>query len=57
MRQSNASGLPGEVVGTLTIACGTGALDVVELQRAGREVQAADAFLRGFDLPKGARLV
>ena len=57
VRQSNAGGQPGEVVGTLTIACGTGALDVIELQRAGREAQSADAFLRGFELPKGTRLV
>ena len=57
VRQSEASGKPGEIIGTLTIACGTGAIDVVELQRAGREVQSAEAFLRGFDLPRGTRLV
>ena len=57
VRESKAGGAPGEVVGALTIACGTGAIDVVELQRAGREAQTAEAFLRGFELPKGARLV
>jgi len=57
VRENKASGAPGEVIGALTIACGTGALDVVELQRAGREAQSADAFLRGFELPKGTRLV
>jgi len=57
VRESNASGAPGEVVGALTIACGTGALDIVELQRAGREAQSAEAFLRGFELPQGTRLV
>ncbi|MBI1211752.1 MAG: methionyl-tRNA formyltransferase [Alphaproteobacteria bacterium] len=57
VRESKARGQPGEIVGALTVACGTGSIDVVELQRAGREVQTADAFLRGFDLPKGARLV
>ena len=56
VRATDANGAPGEVVGALTIACGTGALDVVELQRAGREIQSAEAFLRGFELPKGARL-
>jgi methionyl-tRNA formyltransferase len=57
VRATTASGAPGEILDALTIACGTGALEVIELQRAGREVQTADAFLRGFDLPKGARLV
>ena len=57
VRESAASGVPGEVVGALTIACSSGAIDVIEIQRAGREAQSADAFLRGFDLPKGARLV
>ena len=57
VRESKSSGAPGEVIGALTIACGSGAIDVVELQRAGREAQSADAFLRGFELPKGARLV
>ena len=31
----------------LTIACGTGAVRFVELQRAGRQAMKADAFLRG----------
>jgi methionyl-tRNA formyltransferase len=57
VRMSDANGAPGEVVSGLTIACGTGALEIIELQRAGREAQSADAFLRGFDLPKGTRLV
>ncbi len=53
----DATGEPGEIVDDgLTIACGTGALQPLELQRAGREAQTTDAFLRGFDLPKGARL-
>jgi methionyl-tRNA formyltransferase len=56
VRFAEAKGEPGEIVGALTIACGTGALEVIEIQRAGRETQSAEAFLRGFELPKGARL-
>lgn len=41
---------------TLTVASGDGALRLTRLQRAGRSAQDADAFLRGFALPKGARL-
>jgi methionyl-tRNA formyltransferase len=40
----------------LTIACGEGALRIVELQRAGRQPMKADEFLRGTPLPKGTRL-
>jgi methionyl-tRNA formyltransferase len=56
VRVADAEGDPGEVIGGFTIACGTGALEVVEIQRAGREAQSAEAFQRGFALPKGARL-
>jgi methionyl-tRNA formyltransferase len=57
VRMADATGEPGQLVGDqLTIACGTGALQIIELQRAGRDVQSADAFLRGFDLPQGSRL-
>ncbi len=53
-----ASGVPGEVVGDrgLKIACGTGALDILELQRAGKRAMAADEFRRGFPLAAGALL-
>ena len=34
----------------LTIACGTGAVRLVELQRAGKKPMAAGEFLRGFAL-------
>jgi len=58
VRLADASGEPGVVLDErLTIACGSGAISVTELQRAGREAQTADAFLRGFELPKGTRLV
>ena len=48
-RPAAGSGAPGAVLGRdpLLIACGEGALELVELQRAGRRPAAADAFLRG----------
>jgi len=53
----NGSGAPGEMLGDdLTIACGEGALRLVRLQRAGRGVMSVSELLRGFALPRGARL-
>ncbi|WP_296763483.1 methionyl-tRNA formyltransferase [Sediminimonas sp.] len=53
-------GAPGEVVATgpdgLDVACGTGAVRITRLQRAGRAAQDADTFLRGMPLAAGARL-
>jgi methionyl-tRNA formyltransferase len=40
----------------LTIACGDDAVQVTELQRAGRAPAAAGAVLRGFAVPAGSRL-
>jgi methionyl-tRNA formyltransferase len=52
--QVEAQGYPGEVLdGQLTIACGAGAVRLLELQRAGKKVCGADEFLRGFALSKG----
>jgi methionyl-tRNA formyltransferase len=51
------TGAPGEVLdGRLTVACGEGALRLTKVQRAGGKPMSADAFLRGFHLPVGARL-
>jgi methionyl-tRNA formyltransferase len=51
------SGDPGEVLDSrLTVGCGEGALRLTRLQRAGGKPMAADAFVRGFHLPVGARL-
>ncbi|MCY4034768.1 MAG: methionyl-tRNA formyltransferase [Hyphomicrobiales bacterium] len=41
---------------SLCVACGSGALQLLELQREGRKPMEADAFLRGFPLPPGTRL-
>ncbi len=43
--------VPGAVLGGFTVACGDGAIEVLELQRAGkRRVSVKDA-LKGFELP------
>ncbi len=49
------SGAAGSVLDdTLTIACGAGAVRLVELQRAGKKPMSAGELLRGFALPKGS---
>jgi methionyl-tRNA formyltransferase len=52
---AKGSGVPGEVLDDhLTIACGEGAIRIIELQREGKaRMQAAD-FLRGVPLKSGA---
>jgi len=46
------SGNPGDVLDdSLTVACGTGALKLVELQRAGKKPVKAAEFLRGLRAP------
>ena len=50
------SGTPGEVLDDhLTVACGEGALRILELQRAGKAPMKAADFLRGTPLKAGAR--
>jgi methionyl-tRNA formyltransferase len=51
-------GTNGEIISDdLTIACGEGALKLLRLQRAGGRVMSAQELLRGFALPKGAKLL
>ncbi|WP_159589579.1 methionyl-tRNA formyltransferase [Chelativorans xinjiangense] len=50
------SGAPGEIVDELAVACGEGAVWLLELQRAGGKPVAAGDFLRGAKVEKGARL-
>jgi methionyl-tRNA formyltransferase len=46
--KGEGSGPPGQVLDDkLTIACGSGAVRLVELQRAGKQPMGADEFLRG----------
>ena len=51
-------GVPGEVLGKagLKIACAAGALEVLEIQRAGKRAQGAAEFRRGFPIAAGAVL-
>jgi methionyl-tRNA formyltransferase len=52
-------GPPGSIVvedGRLIIACGAGAVEVTEAQRAGKRPAAIGEILRGLRLPAGARL-
>ena len=56
-RLDAGSGVPGAVLDdALTIACGSGAVRLVEVQRAGKRPQSGDEFLRGFALKAGDRL-
>ena len=41
----------------LTVACGTGAVQLTRLQRAGKSAQTAEEFLRGVPLTKGMSLL
>ncbi|MBS0239463.1 MAG: methionyl-tRNA formyltransferase [Proteobacteria bacterium] len=55
--ETNGSAEPGTLIDDrLTIACGSGAIRVERLQRAGKQPMAAADFLRGTRLPKGTRL-
>ncbi|NUR45744.1 MAG: methionyl-tRNA formyltransferase [Sphingomonas sp.] len=47
---------PGEVIDTLTISCGDGAIRPLQVQRAGRGVMTPEELLRGFPIPKGTIL-
>jgi methionyl-tRNA formyltransferase len=51
------AGSPGTLLdGSGTVACGTGAVRLVQVQRAGKAPVGAADFLRGVRLPAGARL-
>jgi methionyl-tRNA formyltransferase len=54
---ATGAGAPGTVLDDhLTIACGAGAIRIVELQRAGKAPMKAAEFLRGSPLKPGTRL-
>ena len=54
---TDASGRPGEVLDDcLNIACGTGYLRPLKVQRAGRGAMTPGELLRGFAIPKGTIL-
>jgi methionyl-tRNA formyltransferase len=51
------AGTPGTLIdGDFTVACGAGAIRVLEAQRAGRQAMRADEFLRGTPLAAGTRV-
>jgi methionyl-tRNA formyltransferase len=55
--KGDGSGPPGTVLDDqLTVACHEGAVRILELQRAGKQVMKAEDFLRGAQLARGAVL-
>ncbi|MCA8884589.1 MAG: methionyl-tRNA formyltransferase [Rhodobacteraceae bacterium] len=50
-RVAGGQGAPGRVLDGFTIACGTGAVTVLDAQRQGKRPMSADEFLRGTALP------
>ena len=51
------AGTPGTILDDkLTVACGEGAVQILELQRAGKQAMKAEAFLRGSPIPCGTHL-
>jgi methionyl-tRNA formyltransferase len=55
--RGTGSGAPGTVLdGHLTVACGGGAVRLLQVQRAGRQPMGAEEFLRGTRLPPGTTL-
>ena len=54
---TDGTGAPGQALDDhLTIACGTGAVRLITLQRAGKGAVPAQDFLRGLPVPAGTRL-
>jgi methionyl-tRNA formyltransferase len=54
---AEGAGAPGEILdGRLTVACGSGAVRLVELQRAGGRPASAPQFLRGARIEEGTKL-
>jgi methionyl-tRNA formyltransferase len=55
--QAQGTGEPGMLLDhELTVACGEGAIRILELQRAGRQAMRAGEFLRGVPLKPPLRL-
>lgn len=54
---ADGHGTPGEALDDrLAIACGTGAVRLLEVQRAGKRAMTGEEFLRGFPVPRGTRI-
>ena len=55
--RGESAGPPGILLDNrLTVACGDGAVQLVQVQRAGRQPMSADEFLRGTPVKAGARV-
>ncbi|MEL7301429.1 MAG: methionyl-tRNA formyltransferase [Pseudomonadota bacterium] len=50
-RLAAGQGAPGQLLDGLTVACGDGAIQILELQKAGKRATSAEDFLRGAALP------
>ena len=50
-RVVDGKGAPGQVLSGFTIACGDGAIEILEAQRQGKRAMMAEEFLRGVPLP------
>ncbi|MFK7869673.1 MAG: methionyl-tRNA formyltransferase [Roseobacter sp.] len=56
-RLASGQGSPGQVLSDpLRVACGTGAVELTRVQRAGKGPQSPEDFLRGWPLPAGTQL-
>ena len=54
---ADGTGAPGAVLDdALTVACGSGAVRLIRVQREGKAAQSAEEMLRGFSLPAGTVL-
>jgi methionyl-tRNA formyltransferase len=55
--KGEGGGAPGAILDDrLTVACGNGAIRILDLQRAGRQPMKAEEFLRGTAVAQGARI-
>ncbi|GHG15714.1 methionyl-tRNA formyltransferase [Paracoccus aerius] len=50
-RVVEGQGVPGQVLAGFTVACGDGAVEVLEAQRSGKKPMTTDELLRGWGLP------
>ena len=55
-RTSLGSGVAGSVLSGLTVACGTGSVEITQVQPEGKGRMSSEDFLRGTPLPKGSIL-
>jgi len=53
---TDGSGTAGEVIDQITVACGSDAVALTRLQRAGKGAMDADVFTRGYEIPNGKQL-